>query len=179
MRLSIKKRAARVEVVVFDVDGVLTRGDIVYGPGGEWKVFNVHDGHGFKLAVRGGLKLALITGRTSESVVRRARELEVDVLMDGVKRKNLAIRELCKKMSVKPESVCFVGDDVVDLPAMAAVGFPVAVANAVEEVRDQAAWITTRRGGEGAAREVIELILKSKGLWANVLKRYVGGFDEE
>ena len=179
MRLSINKLAARVKVVVFDVDGVLTRGDIIYGPGGEWKVFNVHDGHGFKLAVRGGLKIALLTGRASEAVVRRARELEVEVLMDGVKRKGIAIKELMRKLSVKPEHVCYVGDDVVDLPAMAAVGFPVAVANAVREVRDAATWVTSRKGGDGAAREVIELILKAKGIWPEVMQRYVGGFDEE
>ena len=180
MRLSIKQLAARVDVVIFDVDGVLTRGDIIYGAdGSEWKAFNVQDGHGFKLAVQGGLRLAIITGRASAAGTRRATELHVEILLDGVGDKGSAIQEVLQKLSIKPEQVCFVGDDVIDLPAMSRVGFPVAVANAVKEVREAAAWITKRSGGEGAAREVIELILKSKGTWSKVMKRYVGGGHDE
>jgi 3-deoxy-D-manno-octulosonate 8-phosphate phosphatase (KDO 8-P phosphatase) len=157
--------------MIFDVDGVLTRGDIIFGPEGEWKIFNAQDGMGFDLARQAGLKLALLSGRSSKVVRRRARELHVTALMESVKDKGMAIKDLFTKLSVKPEQVCYVGDDLVDLPAMAAVGFPVAVANAVEEVRRAAAWVTMKRGGDGAAREAIEFVLKARNLWPKVLQR--------
>ena len=171
MSLSAERRAARVEAMIFDVDGVLTRGDILYGPEGEWKIFNAQDGMGFDLARRAGLKLALFSGRSSPVVRRRAQELHVTALVEGVKDKGTAIKALFIKLRVKPEQVCYVGDDLVDLPAMAASGFPVAVANAVEEVRLAATWVTTKCGGDGAAREAIEFVLKAKGLWPKVLQR--------
>jgi 3-deoxy-D-manno-octulosonate 8-phosphate phosphatase (KDO 8-P phosphatase) len=163
-----------VEAVVFDVDGVLTRGDIVYGPaGGEWKAFNVQDGHGFLLARRGGLKTGILTARASEPVRRRAKELEVTAFIEGMTDKGAGFREIVKRMRVKPEAVCYVADDLVDLPAMRQAGLPVAVANAVQDVKDRAQWITTRGGGDGAAREVIDTILKAKGLWKSVISKYV------
>jgi 3-deoxy-D-manno-octulosonate 8-phosphate phosphatase (KDO 8-P phosphatase) len=178
MSLSADRRAALVEAIIFDVDGVLTRGDIIFGTEGEWKTFNVQDGMGFDIARQAGLKLAMFSGRASTAVRRRARELHVHALAEGVKDKGLAIGELLEKLGVKPEQVCYVGDDLVDLPAMAVAGFPVAVANAVEDVRKAAAWITTRRGGDGAAREVIEYVLKAKGLWPKVIQRYSRNSNE-
>lgn len=178
MKLSADRRAALVEAIVFDVDGVLTRGDIIYGSEGEWKTFNVQDGMGFDLARQAGLKLALFSGRASTAVRRRARELHVHGLAEGVTDKGAAIGELLEKLGVKPEQVCYVGDDLVDLPAMAVAGFPVAVANAVEDVRKAAAWVTTKRGGDGAAREVIEFVLKAKGLWPKVLQKITRKSDE-
>lgn len=178
MKLSASRRAALVEAIVFDVDGVLTRGDIIYGSEGEWKTFNVQDGMGFDLARQAGLKLALFSGRASTAVRRRARELHVHGLAEGVTDKGAAIGELLEKLGVKPEQVCYVGDDLVDLPAMAVAGFPVAVANAVEDVRKAAAWVTTKRGGDGAAREVIEFVLKAKGLWPKVLQKITRKSDE-
>ena len=172
MSLSADRRATLVEAIVFDVDGVMTRGDIIYGSEGEWKTFNAQDGMGFDVARAAGLKLAMFSGRASAAVRRRARELHVHALAEGVKDKGAAIGELLGKLGVKPEQVCYVGDDLVDLPAMAVAGFPVAVANAVEEVRKAAAWVTGKRGGEGAAREVIEFVLKAKGLWPKVVQRY-------
>jgi 3-deoxy-D-manno-octulosonate 8-phosphate phosphatase (KDO 8-P phosphatase) len=178
MSLSADRRAAFVEAIVFDVDGVLTRGDIIYASEGEWKTFNVQDGMGFDLARQAGLKLAMFSGRASTAVRRRAKELHVHALAEGVKDKGTAIAELLEKLGVKPEQVCYVGDDLIDLPAMDVVGFPVAVANAVEEVRSAAAWVTKKRGGEGAAREVIEFVLKAKGLWSKVVQRYSRKSDE-
>lgn len=173
MKLSNEQRAARVEVVAFDVDGVLTRGEIIYpGAEGEIKVFDVYDGHGFTLARRAGLRLALITGRSSDAVRRRARELQVDLLLDDQANKGAALHELMAKLRVKPSQVCYVGDDLVDIPALLRVGFPVAVANAVAEVREVACAQTERRGGEGAAREIIEYILKAKGLWTSIVQSY-------
>jgi 3-deoxy-D-manno-octulosonate 8-phosphate phosphatase (KDO 8-P phosphatase) len=173
MPLSAKQRAAAVDAMIFDVDGVLTRGDIVYGPRGEWKAFNVQDGHGFVLARRVGLKLALLSARRSEAVRRRAQELKVHVLDEGVTAKGPGLVEVLEKLGVPAERACFVGDDLVDLPAMARVGFPVAVANAADEVKQRAAWVTRRAGGEGAAREAIEFVLKAKGLWAGIVRRHL------
>ncbi len=165
MQLSVKSRAARVQVVIFDVDGVLTRGDIIYGPDGEWKVFNVQDGHGFTLARRAGLRTAILTARKSKAVAQRAADLSVDVLIQGAHNKAEGLTEILQRLELSAASACYVGDDLVDLPALRLVGLPVAVANAVPEVKARAAWITRGRGGEGAAREVIEHILKSRGLW--------------
>lgn len=178
MKLSADRRAALVEAIVFDVDGVLTRGDIIYSSEGEWKIFNVQDGMGFDLARQAGLKLALFSGRASTAVRRRAKELRVHALAEGVKDKGAAISELLDKLGVKSEQMCYVGDDLVDLPALAVAGFPVAVANAVAEVRKAAAWVTTKRGGDGAAREVIEFVLKAKGLWPKVLQTITRKSDE-
>jgi 3-deoxy-D-manno-octulosonate 8-phosphate phosphatase (KDO 8-P phosphatase) len=170
----MESRAKAVEAIVFDVDGVLTRGDIVYGPGdGEWKAFNVQDGHGFLLAHRGGLKTGILTARESEPVKRRAKELQVTAFLIGKTDKGAGIRELAAQMGVQLAAICYVGDDLVDLPAMLQCGFPVAVANAVQDVKDRAAWVTTKSGGDGAAREVIEMVLKAKGLWRDVIQRYI------
>jgi 3-deoxy-D-manno-octulosonate 8-phosphate phosphatase (KDO 8-P phosphatase) len=171
--MNFAAKAAKIEAIVFDVDGVLTRGDIFYGPGeSEWKAFNVQDGHGFILAHRGGLKSGILTARVSEPVERRAKELQVTAFLAGKTDKAAGLRELAGQMGVEPALICYVGDDLVDLPAMLLCGFPVAVANAVQEVKDRAVWVTASRGGEGAAREIIETVLKAKGLWKSVIQRY-------
>jgi 3-deoxy-D-manno-octulosonate 8-phosphate phosphatase (KDO 8-P phosphatase) len=168
--------ASRVEAIVFDVDGVLTRGDLVYGPDGEqFKTFDVRDGHGFALARDAGLRLGLLSGRASAALRQRAADLKVDAFLDGVLRKGIAFIELCRNMRVKPEEACYVGDDLIDLPAMRKSGFPVAVADAVEEVRARAAWVTSRPGGAGAARETIEFILKAKGIWRAIVNQFAEG----
>ncbi len=176
MDWSAEARAARTEAIVFDVDGVLTRGDLVYGPDGDrLKAFDVRDGLGFVFARQAGLRLALLSGRTGEALRRRAADLKVDALREGVAQKGAALIELCAVLRVKPEEVCYVGDDLIDLPAMREAGFPVAVADAVAEVRARAAWVSTRPGGAGAARETIEYILKAKGKWDAIVNRYAEG----
>lgn len=170
----VREAAAAVDLLAMDVDGVLTGGEIIYGPGGEWKVFSVKDGHGFRLAAQAGLKTAVITGRRSAAVLVRARELGVSAVLQGVTRKGRAVEELCAKLGIGLDAVCFVGDDLVDLPVMRRVGFPVAVADAVEEVRAAARWITASPGGRGAVREVIELLLKARGDWDSILQRTYG-----
>ncbi len=174
MPSSIEERAAGIEAIVMDVDGVMTGGDVIYGPGGEWKVFNIHDGQGFELARLAGLKTAIVTARSSEALARRAKELQVGALKQGARDKGAAMDELARELGVRLDQVCYVGDDLVDLPAMGKAGLPVAVANAVDEVKQAAAWTTTRRGGGGAVREVIERVIKAKGRWGEVLKRYGG-----
>lgn len=175
MKSSAKKRAAAVKAIIFDVDGVLTSGEIIHGPDGEWKIFDVQDGQGFVIARRAGLKLALLTARVSAPVRRRAAELKVDVLKEGARNKGRELPRVLKRLGVEAREACYVGDDLVDLAPMAAVGLPVAVANAVPEVRAAAAWVTRRRGGKGAAREVIEGILKAKGVWGATVRRWRKG----
>ena len=115
-------------------------------------MFNVQDGHGFSIARKAGLKLALLTGRSSEAVRRRAGELQVNGMLEGVEDKGAGVIALLEKLSVAPENACYIGDDLVDIPAMKKTGFPVAVVNAVAEVKQEAAWVTTRSGGDGAFR---------------------------
>lgn len=175
MESSPESLAARVEALIFDVDGVLTRGDLLYGPQGEMKIFDVQDGHGLYLAREAGLKVAFLSGRASEALRLRAADLKVDALAEGVVKKGAGIRELMARLRVKPPEVCYVGDELVDLPALREVGFPVAVANAVAEVKERAAWVTPRRGGDGAVRDVVEFVLKARGSWDRLLRRYTEG----
>jgi len=172
MSLSAEQRAARVRAIIFDVDGVLTDGGLIYHADGESKVFNVRDGHGVVMARLAGLKTAFLTGRSSEVVRRRAAELKIDALREGVIRKGAALAELLSALGVRPEHTCYAGDDLVDLPVMQQVGFPVTVADAVPEVRAAASWIAPSRGGQGAAREIIEFVLRASGQWEDVVKRH-------
>lgn len=169
---TLQARFAAVQALICDVDGVLTRGDLIYGPdGGEWKIFNAQDGHGLVLARTAGLKVAWLTARRSEIVRRRARELKVEVLLDGERNKAAGLRKILGRLNVPAAAACYVGDDLLDLGALAGVGLPVAVANAVADVKAAAAWTTTRRGGEGAVRELVERILKARGQWKDLVAR--------
>jgi 3-deoxy-D-manno-octulosonate 8-phosphate phosphatase (KDO 8-P phosphatase) len=173
MNWSAEQRAAQVRAIIMDVDGVLTDGGLVYHADGESKVFNARDGHGIVLARLAGLRTAFLTGRTSDVVRRRAAELKIDQVREGVVKKGQALYELSKALGVGTGHICYIGDDLVDLAVMDQVVFPVAVADAAEDVRDAAAWVTTLPGGHGAVRETIEFILKTKGLWADILKKHV------
>jgi len=172
MKSSAESKARKVKAIILDVDGVLTDGGLVYGPEGESKIFNVRDGHGIVLARLAGIRTAFLTGRKSEVVKRRAAELKVDVLRDGIVKKGEALYELLKLLDVKADQVCYAGDDLVDLAVMRQVGFPVTVVDAVPEVVSAAAWVAPSRGGQGAVREIIEFILKSKGLWSEIVERH-------
>lgn len=174
MSLSPEQRAALVKCIVFDVDGVLTDCRVHIGSAGEFKSFNIQDGMGIVIARKMGIKIAFLTGRASESTRVRATELGIDELRESRNvSKGVALREVLAKMHMKPEETCYVGDDLGDLPAMRLAGFPVAVANAVEEVKFHAAWTTSRKGGDGAAREVVETILKMQERWAYAVKKYL------
>ncbi|HMP91175.1 MAG TPA: HAD hydrolase family protein [Kiritimatiellia bacterium] len=172
MNLSAEQRAANVRAIILDVDGVLTDGGLIYGPEGESKVFNVRDGHALVMARMAGIRTAFLTGRRSEVVKRRAEELKIDALRDGVTHKKSAMRELLKELDVQSMQVCYAGDDLVDLPVLNEVGFPVTVADAVDEVKNAAVWISKNSGGRGAVRELIEYILKAKGLWAEIVRKH-------
>jgi 3-deoxy-D-manno-octulosonate 8-phosphate phosphatase (KDO 8-P phosphatase) len=164
------EKAQSVRCIVFDVDGVLTDGRIVLGRGGEeWKSFDVRDGLRMVMARKQGLKLALLTGRESEAVSRRAAELSVDHVLQGVKDKAEAMSALLQKMELGREEIAYMGDDIPDLPAMRAAGFSGAVSDAASEVLQASDWTSPKPGGKGAAGDFIEFILRSKGLWEEAL----------
>lgn len=165
---------SNIDLLVLDVDGVLTDGRIILTPAGEEiKAFHVRDGAGMKYWRRVGKKLAIITGRGSPAVTVRANDLGVDAYHLNALNKLPAFEDVLKTLNVSPSRTAVVGDDLPDLPLLQRCGFPVAVADAVDEVKAAAAHITRLPGGAGAVREVIELILKQAGLWKDVLARYM------
>ena len=166
----VLQRAARVNVLVIDVDGVLTDGRIVYAEyGDELKFFDVQDGAGLVFWNRVGLKSAIITARTSRLLKRRAKEMRIDFLAQGQLVKVNAFERMLKKLRTTPEQVRAVGDDLMELPILRRVGFAVAVPNAVDDVKTISHYITRRAGGRGAVREVVDMILKAKGLWETIV----------
>ena len=165
---------AAIQLLVLDVDGVLTDGRLfIHSDGGETKCFHILDGHGIRMWQRAGLKVALLSGRASEATTRRARELEIPYVIQDCRFKLPAIKQLLTELELSPERVAYVGDDLMDLPIVRYVGFGVAVANAVDELKACADYVTVRRGGEGAVREVIEHILKGSNRWADLMQRYL------
>lgn len=171
--LTLAQRCRRIELLVLDVDGVLTAGDIVHGDGGlELKSFDVRDGTGFTAWRESGKQAAIVTGRTSQAVLTRAAELGVGTVVQGVGDKRAAFRRLLKETRLPAGQAAFVGDDLPDLAVLAEAGLAVAVANACAEVRLAAHYVTRAAGGRGAVREVIELILYAQGKWAEVVERF-------
>jgi 3-deoxy-D-manno-octulosonate 8-phosphate phosphatase (KDO 8-P phosphatase) len=172
----IIQQAAAVHLAVFDVDGVMTGGELILGPdGAEYKSFHVHDGLGLVMLRNAGIEIAVISSRNSRVVSERMAALGIKHVIQGQQDKASALLSLIELLETEPESIAFVGDDLVDLPAMRIAGLAIAVANARETVREQADWITTARGGEGAVREVCELILDAKGLLEQTLQQYLTG----
>jgi 3-deoxy-D-manno-octulosonate 8-phosphate phosphatase (KDO 8-P phosphatase) len=154
------KLLQRVRALVLDVDGVLTDGGMYYGPGGEGlKRFNVKDGMGLGLVIEAGIAVALISGENSEILRRRAEKLKIADVFVGVEDKLQTLEGFLSSKKISLAEAAYVGDDVNDLPPMGKVGLPVAVADAVPEVRKAAKWVTTRRGGDAAVREVCDAIL--------------------
>ena len=166
--------AQQIKLIIFDVDGVLTEGQIIFGHDGEaLKAFHCQDGMGISLAHKAGLKTAIITGRESQIVHRRASELKIGDIHQGANDKVIALRELMQKHSLTLEQIAYVGDDINDLPVMVQVGLPCAVANAVPEVKAQAKYISLRQGGNGAVRDIIEYILKVQNAWDTIIAEYM------
>jgi 3-deoxy-D-manno-octulosonate 8-phosphate phosphatase (KDO 8-P phosphatase) len=177
MTVSAEERARRIKIILFDVDGVLTDGTIwiypipVAQPDGsittkmiEAKGYSAHDGAGVTLARLGGMKVGVITKRISESVAIRARDLKLEFVYQGQAFKMKALREIAEKADVALDEIAYVGDDVIDLPVMREVGLAVAVANAREQVKTEAHYVTPHAGGQGAGRDAIEFILAAKGV---------------
>jgi len=160
----LRARAARIRLAAFDVDGVLTDGRLVYGPDGELaKTFHVHDGLGLKLLRAHGIEVALITSRTSRAVEQRARELGIEIVHQGTGDKLAQLTTLCAERGIALDATAFTGDDLPDLAPMSRAGLAIAVANAHPWVLERAQWRTTRRGGDGAVREVCDLLLEAQG----------------
>lgn len=169
------RAAAAVRLMAFDVDGTLTDGGLHIGPSGEaFKRFSVRDGLGLVLLREAGIRVALVTGRSSAIVEQRARELHIDTVMQGVGDKAAAMRDLCAQAGLEPTQAGFMGDDWPDLPAMLAVGFAAAVADAAPQVKRVAHWVATAPAGGGAVRELAEYLLRAQGCLDAVLGRFDG-----
>ena len=170
----ILARAAKVKLVIFDVDGVLTDGGLFFGDDGqEYKAFNSRDGHGMKMLQSSGVQVGIITGRTSNVVTHRMENLGVTNVYQGQLDKVPAFERMIADLGVTPEEVAYVGDDVVDLPVMRKVGLAIAVADAHFFVKEHAHWATPNGGGRGAARDVCELIMKGHGVLEETLRGYL------
>jgi 3-deoxy-D-manno-octulosonate 8-phosphate phosphatase (KDO 8-P phosphatase) len=168
--------AARVRLFLTDVDGVLTDGGIIYDAAGvETKRFDVRDGHGLKMLQRAGVAVGIITGRTSGVVAIRARELGIDIVRQGAKDKVTAWRDILAGSGFHPGETAYVGDDIVDLPLLRAVGFSAAPSDAEPYVLDAVHFVASRPGGRGAVREVVEFVLRSRGSWEAATSKYFSG----
>ena len=193
-----KSRAKKIKLLLFDVDGVLTDGKLFFLPatardvggqtGGvnltsqgsiEIKGFHAHDGVAISLARVAGIKTGLITKRASETVAVRARDLRLNHIRQGIQDKLGAFREILAQEKLTAAEACFIGDDVIDLPVMWNCGFAVAVANARDEVKKDAHYVTKHSGGDGALRDAVEFILKSQGRLKKVVEEYVGTDNNE
>lgn len=164
---------ADIELLILDVDGVMTAGQAITDQTGNVSyVFDVSDGSGIKYWHRCGGKTAIITGRSSNAVTLRAEMLDITMVYQSALRKIEALRTCLADSGVCPQRICCMGDDLPDLPVMLNCGYPVAVANAAAEVAQAAAYVTTRPGGSGAVREVVELILRAKGKWDQIVQNY-------
>lgn len=173
MNETLVQRCARIEMLVLDVDGVLTDGCIRYtDQGAEIKAFHVRDGSGLKLWTTLGKKAGIITGRRSPIVQRRADELGVQAVIQGADDKKSALVQMLKSLNVTSEQACAIGDDIVDLGVMRACGLAIAVADACAEAKEDADYVTQAAGGRGAVREVIEWILRAQGTWQALVERY-------
>lgn len=164
----------RVQLLIMDVDGVLTDGSIiVHSDGTESKQFNVMDGHRIKMWQRADKLTGIISGRDSMATTLRAKHLGISNIMQGCLKKLPAFEEMLEKTQLSPEQVVYIGDDLMDIPLVRRAGFGVAVANADDELKKYADFVTQRRGGKGAVAEVIELILKNSGKWDGLMERYL------
>jgi len=167
-------KAKNIKLVIFDVDGVLTDGRLFYGDDGqEYKAFHSRDGHGMKMLQETGVYIGIITGRISDVVTHRMKNLNVEHVYQGKLEKLPVYEELRKKLGLSSEQVAFVGDDVVDLPIMVRVGLAITVPNGHELVKKHAHWITTQPAGAGAAREICELIMKAQGNYDTKMLQYI------
>ena len=178
MDSELARLASRVQMLLLDVDGVMTDGKFLFVPmpdGSvvEAKAFDASDGAAIGFARRAGIKLGILSGRNSPAVARRAEELKFDFCYQGLGRRKIeAFNEIVAKVAFSPDAVCYMGDDVQDIPILRRVGFPVAVANAYPETKQVAAYVTTHPGGGGAIREVVELILHSQNKWDKTIAEF-------
>lgn len=165
---------ADIALLLLDVDGTLTEGNIIYDDRGEeTKVFHVKDGLGMRLLMDAGVEIGIVTGRSAPALLHRLRNLGIRYIWDGVRNKSDLLGEITGTTGVAPHAMAFVGDDLPDLGLMALVGLPIAVADAAPEVIERAGFTTRSPGGRGAVREVAERILKGKNLWSDIVDGYL------
>jgi 3-deoxy-D-manno-octulosonate 8-phosphate phosphatase (KDO 8-P phosphatase) len=164
----------KIDQLLLDVDGVLTDGTIIYNDHRvETKAFNVKDGLGIRLLKRAGVRIGIMTARQSAALYRRCKDLDIDMIHDGIKDKAVVLKQIIVESQIPAENTAFIGDDLTDLPVMRRVGFPIAVADAHEVIRKNAKCVTVAKGGGGAVREVCDAILQAKGLWETILETYM------
>jgi 3-deoxy-D-manno-octulosonate 8-phosphate phosphatase (KDO 8-P phosphatase) len=168
-----KDKLKKIKLLIMDVDGVMTDGRIIMDDEGrETKNFNVRDGHGIKVLQRYGIKVALLTGRQSKVVMHRAKDLEIKDVYQKVFNKKEVFEKILRKYKISAHEAAFIGDDIIDIPVLKRVGFSVAVADALEIVKKSAVYVTKNRGGNGAVREVCEMILQAQGKWPEIAAKY-------
>jgi 3-deoxy-D-manno-octulosonate 8-phosphate phosphatase (KDO 8-P phosphatase) len=172
-------RLAKIKLLVMDVDGTLTEGEMVFLAGEQVKVFNVYDGLGIRLAINYGLNIAWVTGNVSQAVTDRARTLAVTAVHQGVRFKSQVMSQIADSFGLSLDEIAYIGDDLNDLPAFEKAGFCFAVSNAVDEVKDRADMVTIRAGGHGAVREAIETILTARGEWEDAVNSFLKELERE
>jgi 3-deoxy-D-manno-octulosonate 8-phosphate phosphatase (KDO 8-P phosphatase) len=170
--LKNEKRFKNIKLLLLDVDGVLTGGEIIYADSGEQlKIFNVKDGIGIRMLKAAGIQVGIITGRTGKALMHRCRNLGIDLLFDGIRDKAGIMDQISAQTGIAPEAIAFIGDDLPDLSVMKKAGLSVAVSDAHEIIRETAHVTTLAPGGKGAVREVCEAILKAQGQWEPLMSR--------
>jgi 3-deoxy-D-manno-octulosonate 8-phosphate phosphatase (KDO 8-P phosphatase) len=171
---AVLEKARNIRLVISDVDGVLTSGALLYSSNGiELKVFNVQDGMGIKMLQQTGVQFAIITARKSEAVAQRMHDLKIEHVYQGQANKLLAYEELKQKLNITDHEIAYIGDDLPDLPLLRRVGFSVTVPNAPKIIQENVSWITCTKGGEGAVRELCELIMQAKGTYQPLIDSYL------
>ncbi|WDP88663.1 MAG: HAD-IIIA family hydrolase [Desulfobacter sp.] len=174
METKLKNSLQKIRLLLLDVDGVLTDGAITYTDKGEQiKSFNSKDGLGLRLLMDAGVGVGIVTGRTSGALLHRCNNLGIDLIFDGIKDKAAAFNSIVKKTGLKPDEMAFVGDDLMDLPAMTRAGLSFTVADAPEEVKKAADMTSDYPGGKGAVRQICETILKARGDWDNIVAGFM------
>ena len=169
----VRRRARKIKLLLLDVDGVMTDGGIVMNhKGEEIKRFDARDGHGIRLLITSGVQVGLLTGRSSRAVTHRARDLGIRMVYQKASNKMEAYQKIKKKTGLSDPEIAYVGDDIVDLPVLRRVGLAMTVNDADEGVKGTVDYVTKQRGGRGAVREVVELLLQAQGKWQELLKKY-------
>jgi 3-deoxy-D-manno-octulosonate 8-phosphate phosphatase (KDO 8-P phosphatase) len=168
---SVIEKAKKIRLLVLDVDGVMTNGELLYSSNGEEiKSFNVRDGLAIKMVIREGIRVAIISGRRSRAVDRRADELGILDVYQGVHNKVAVFEKIAQMHTIQSDETAFIGDDLADIPLLSRVGFAVGVADAAQEVKERVDFVTSQSGGHGAVRELCEVLLKSQGKWEKQLQ---------
>ena len=169
----------QIKLIIMDVDGVLTDGRIILGKEEELKFFDVRDGMGITIAKRSGLKVGIITGRTSEAVEKRAEELKMDYIIQGSKNKLKSLNEIIEIENMGYQNVCYIGDDIIDIPLFRKVGFSATVNDAPDIVKSEVSYVSNKSGGRGAVRDIIEYVLTGKGILKSTIDVMISDWSTE